>query len=84
MKKKVVETKVSKRRVIEGKVVSNKMQNTVKVVVESKTKHSVYKKVINKRRVFFAHTDKELNEGDMVKIKESRPFSKNVKWVVID
>jgi small subunit ribosomal protein S17 len=84
MKKAKTEVKVSKRRIIDAKVVSTKMQGTVKVLVESKSKHSVYKKVINKRKVFFAHTDKELNEGDMVKIKESRPYSKNVKWIVID
>ncbi|KKR05650.1 MAG: 30S ribosomal protein S17 [candidate division WS6 bacterium GW2011_GWF2_39_15] len=73
----------NKRRVIEAKVVSTKMQGTVKVVVETKAMHPVYKKVMNRRKVFFAHTDKQVNEGDMVKIKESRPFSKNVTWVVI-
>lgn len=73
-----------KRRVIEGKVVSTKMEKTVKVVVETKTKHSVYKKVMDKRTTLFAHTDKPLNEGDMVKVMESRPYSKKVKWVVID
>ncbi len=78
-----METKVSRRRIIEGVVVSNKMQNTVKVLVESKTSHPVYKKVVNKRKYFFAHTEKELNEGDKVKIKESRPYSKLVRWVVL-
>ncbi|MBI2357168.1 mitochondrial small ribosomal subunit protein uS17m [Candidatus Dojkabacteria bacterium] len=94
-KKRVSKTKVTKvesvkapvksnRRVIVAKVVSTKMQGTVKVAIESKTMHSVYGKVMNKKRVFFAHTDKQLNEGDVVKIKESRPYSKNVKFVVID
>ncbi|HRI06073.1 MAG TPA: 30S ribosomal protein S17 [Candidatus Dojkabacteria bacterium] len=78
------EVKSSNRRVIEAKVVSNKMEKTVKVVVETKTMHPVYKKVMNKRKVYFAHTEKPLNEGDMVKIKESRPYSKNVKWVVVE
>lgn len=72
-----------KRRVIEGVVVSNKMQGTVKVRVETTTSHPVYKKIIHYRKFFFAHTDKELNEGDKVKIKESRPYSKKVRWVVI-
>ncbi len=72
-----------KRRVLEGIVVSNKMQGTVKVAVESKAAHPRYKKVIKIRKVFFAHTNEPLNEGDRVRIKESRPYSKNVKWVVV-
>jgi small subunit ribosomal protein S17 len=82
MAKKKVETKI-KRRIIEGIVVSNKMQGTVKVRVETTTSHPVYKKVIYYREFFFAHTDKQLNEGDKVRIKESRPYSKNVRWVVV-
>lgn len=76
--------KTSKRRIIEGVVVSNKMEKTVKVLVETLTSHPRYKKVITRRKVFFAHTEKELKEGDKVKIKESRPYSKNVRWVVTD
>ena len=52
-----METKVeNKRRIVEGKVVSAKMQGTVKVLVESKMSHPVYKKVINRRKIYFAHT----------------------------
>jgi len=80
-----VKKKVSKnkRRLLEGVVVGTKMDKTVRVLVESKTSHPVYKKVVKRRKVFFAHTEKELNEGEVVQIKESRPFSKNVKWVVV-
>lgn len=74
----------SKRRILEGVVISNKMTGTVRVLVEYLQSHPRYKKVITKRKTFFAHTDKELKEGDKVNIKESRPFSKNVKWVVIE
>lgn len=76
--------KTTNRRIIEGVVVSNKMEKTVKVLVETLTSHPRYKKVITRRKVFFAHTEKELKEGDKVKIKESRPYSKNVRWVVTD
>lgn len=67
-----------------GVVVSNKMQGTVRVQVDRPVRHPVYKKVVNERKIFFAHTDKELDEGEKVTIRESRPYSKNVKWVVIE
>ncbi len=76
-----MEKKINKRA-IEGVVVSNKMQKTVKVLVATKKQHPRYKKIVNVKSVFFAHTDKELNEGDKVVITESRPYSKNVKWEV--
>lgn len=72
----------SKRRELEGVVVGNKMQNTVRVRVDVTESHPVYKKVVNKKKVFFAHTEKELNIGDRVCIREARPYSKNVRWVV--
>jgi small subunit ribosomal protein S17 len=71
------------KKEFEGVVVGNKMQNTVRVQVNTPVRHPVYKKVVNKRKTFFAHTDQELNEGDEVRIRESRPYSKNVKWVVV-
>lgn len=72
-----------KRRILEGVVISSKMQGTVKVAIETKAAHPRYKKVVKIRKVFFAHTNEPLNEGDKVRIKESRPYSKNVKWIVI-
>ena len=83
-KTEIVEVKNTKRRIIEGIVVSNKMDKTVKVEVSYLQAHPQYKKVMNRRKTFFAHTEKELKEGDKVKIKESRPYSKNVKWVVVE
>ncbi|MCC7289923.1 30S ribosomal protein S17 [bacterium] len=84
MKKSKAEVKVTNRRILEGVVVSNKMVKTVKVLIEYLQAHPRYKKVITKRKTYFAHTEKELKEGDKVKIKESRPYSKNVRWVVVD
>ncbi len=75
--------KTGKKRELEGVVVSNKMNNTVKVRVDSTQSHPVYKKVIDRKKVFFAHTEEELNIGDKVVIRENKPFSKNVKWIVL-
>ncbi len=73
----------NKRRELEGVVVSNKMQNTVRVRVDVTESHPKYKKVVNRKKVYFAHTDKEVNIGDRVCIREAKPFSKNVRWVVV-
>lgn len=75
--------KTGKKREFEGVVVSNKMNNTVKVRVDSTQSHPVYKKIIDRKKIFFAHTEEELNIGDKVVIRENKPFSKNVKWVVL-
>jgi small subunit ribosomal protein S17 len=72
------------KKEFKGVVVSNKMQGTVRVQVDRPVRHPVYKKVVNERKILFAHTDKELNEGDEVTVRESRPYSKNVKWVVVE
>lgn len=75
--------KINKKRELEGVVVSSSMQNTVRVRVDTVHAHPVYRKVVNKRKIFFAHTNEELNIGDKVVIRESRPYSKNVRWIVI-
>lgn len=74
----------SNKKEFKGVVVGNKMQNTVRVQVDTPFRHPVYKKIVNKRKTFFAHTEKDLKEGDEVTIRESRPYSKNVKWVVVE
>lgn len=76
--------KIGKKREIEGVVTGNKMNKTVKVRVDSVEAHPVYKKIIKRKKVYFAHTEKELNIGDIVTIRESRPYSKKVKWLVIN
>ena len=76
-------TKTGKKREIRGVVTSNKMDKTVKVRVDTVEAHPVYKKIVKRKKVFFAHTDMELNLGDIVTIRESKPFSKNVRWIVV-
>ncbi|AXK38561.1 30S ribosomal protein S17 [Crenobacter cavernae] len=75
------ETKVV--RTLTGKVVSDKMDKTVTVLVERKVKHPIYGKVIRRSKKFHAHDESnEYREGDVVVISESRPLSKTKSWVV--
>ena len=72
-----------KKRELEGVIVGSSMQNTVRVRVDSVYAHPVYRKVVNKKKIFFAHTNEGLSVGDKVVIRESKPYSKNVRWIVI-
>lgn len=72
------------KRELEGVVVSSSMQSTVRVRVDTVHAHPVYRKVVNKKKIFFAHTNEELSVGDKVVIRESKPYSKNVRWIVIN
>jgi len=70
-------------RTVTGKVVSNKMDKTITVLVERKVKHPLYGKYINKSNKFHAHDEKnEINEGDVVQITEHKPISKSKSWIV--
>lgn len=73
-----------KKRELDGVVVSNSMDSTVRVRVDTLHSHPVYRKVVNKKKIFFAHTSEDLNVGDKVTIRESKPYSKNVRWIVIN
>lgn len=76
--------KTTKRREIDGVVVGNKMDKTVKVRVDTLEAHPVYKKVIDRKKIFFAHTDEDLEVGEKVTIRESKPYSKKVRWLVVN
>lgn len=68
-----------------GRVVSNKMDKTVVVVVERLKRHPVYKKVVRTSKRFKAHdADDACRVGDVVRIVESRPLSKGKRWVVME
>lgn len=71
-----------KKKQLKGVVVGNKMDKAVRVRVDTPVGHPVYKKIINKKKIFFARTDKKLEIGDEVVIEESRPYSKNIRWIV--
>ena len=65
-----------------GVVVSNKMQKTVVVAVESLTQHGMYQKYVKRTAKFLAHANDPLNVGDRVVIEETRPMSKRKRWNV--
>ena len=68
-----------------GTVVSNKMQKTIIVRVESSAKHPKYGKVMRQRNKFKVHDEKNIaNIGDMVKIKETRPLSKDKRFLLVE
>jgi len=73
------------RRVKIGKVVSNKMDKTVTVRVESVMQHSLYKKTVRRSKKYKAHDEhNQCNIGDLVKIMETRPLSKDKRWRVVE
>ena len=68
-----------------GKVTSNKMEKSISVMVERKIKHPLYGKYVKKSNSFMAHDEKnECQIGDIVKIMETRPLSKNKRWRLIE
>ncbi len=77
------EQKKSNKRTKVGVVVSNKMQKTVVVAVESLVEHGMYQKYVKRTKKFLAHNETpELNVGDRVLIEETRPLSKRKRWNV--
>ena len=68
-----------------GRVVSNKMNKSITVLVESKMKHPIYGKFLNKYNKFMAHDENnDCNIGDLVRIQETRPLSKNKNWRLVE
>jgi small subunit ribosomal protein S17 len=64
-----------------GIVTSTKMQKTIVVEVRRRVAHPVYKRIVTRRSKFMAHDEHgKAHEGDMVRIVESRPLSKNKRW----
>lgn len=74
---------VKNKRVEVGRVVSDKMMNTVTVLVERRVKHPLYGKVITRTAKYHAHVETGVAKtGDLVEIEESRPISKTKTWRV--
>ncbi|MBN2173122.1 MAG: 30S ribosomal protein S17 [Bacteroidales bacterium] len=68
-----------------GLVVSDKMDKSIVVVVERRVKHPIYGKFVKKTSKFMAHDENnDCHEGDLVKIMETRPLSKNKCWRVVE
>ncbi len=72
------------RRVLQGVVVSDRMDKTVVVRVERRFRHPVYKKIVRRSRKFTAHDpENRCKEGDRVRIRECRPISKSKRWEIL-
>lgn len=73
------------RRVLQGRVVSDKMDKTVSVRVERQFMHPVYKKYVKKSKKYLAHVEGDKpTVGSMVEIIETAPVSKNKRWRLVD
>lgn len=80
-----MENKRNLRKERIGVVVSNKMDKSITIAVETKVKHPMYGKFVNKTSKFMAHDEKnDCNIGDTVKIMETRPLSKNKNWRLVE
>jgi len=72
------------RRIFTGEVVSDRMDKTVVVAVTRRVQHPLYKKMIKKIKKFKAHDEEnKYRVGDKVRIMESRPLSREKRWVVL-
>ncbi|VVE74455.1 30S ribosomal protein S17 [Pandoraea anapnoica] len=75
--------KTSLKRTLVGRVVSDKMDKTVTVLIERQMKHPLYGKYIVRSKKYHAHDEtNQYKEGDLVEIEESRPLSKTKAWTV--
>ena len=78
-----MERNLRKERI--GVVVSNKMDKSIVVAVKRKVKHPIYGKFVNKTTKFTAQDDTNAcNEGDTVRIMETRPLSKTKRWRLVE
>ena len=72
-------------RMLTGTVVSDKMAQTVVVLVETTTRHRLYRKILKRSKRYMAHDDRlEAKTGDLVRIAETRPLSRHKRWRVVE
>ena len=73
------------KRVLTGRVTSDKMDKTVTVLVDRRVMHPIYKKFIRRSKKYAAHDEaNQCRVGDLVRIEEHRPISKRKAWLVIE
>ena len=79
------EKRVSSRKVRVGKVISDKMDKTVVVAIEDRVAHPLYKKIVGRTYKLKAHDEQNTcGVGDVVKVMETRPLSKDKRWRVVE
>lgn len=75
--------KTGGKKIMQGKVISNKADKTIIVSVERQVAHPIYKKYFKRATKFMAHDEmNDCREGDIVRIMESRPLSSRKRWVL--
>ena len=80
-----MDERVTSRKTRVGKVVSDKMDKTVVVIVEDRVAHKTYKKIIGRTYRLKAHDENnECGIGDIVRVMETRPLSKDKRWRVVE
>nr|YP_010904318.1 ribosomal protein S17 [Catenella fusiformis]WCH57569.1 ribosomal protein S17 [Catenella fusiformis] len=68
-----------------GTVTSNKMDKTIIVAVKKKIAHKKYYKIVTRTKKYYAHDEyNKCHTGDIVKIQETKPISKNKRWILLD
>lgn len=67
-----------------GRVVSDKMEKTVVVMVQTTKKHRLYHKILRRSKHYFAHSEGDAKPGDLVRIEETRPYSRHKRWRVAE
>ena len=76
---------IKNKKQLIGEVVSSPMEKTAVIRVERRFPHPMYKKFIRKSKKYYAHDPENIcNEGDIVRILESKPISKHKRWIVLD
>jgi small subunit ribosomal protein S17 len=76
---------VKAKRVLTGRVISNKMEKTIIVLIERKIPHPKYGKYVTRRTKLYAHDENNTCQmGDWVVIQEGRPLSKNKNWTLVN
>lgn len=81
----MADQKRGRRKVRTGIVVSNKMDKTIVVAIENRTKHKLYGKIITRTKKIKAHDEhNQCQIGDRVKVMETRPLSKDKRWRLVE
>ena len=77
--------KILKKKLVQVKVISNKMDKTIVVAVEDNVKHPLYNKIVKRTYKLKAHDENnECLIGDVVKVMETRPLSKDKRWRLVE
>jgi len=79
------EARPNPRKLREGVVASSKMDKTAVVIVTDRVRHPLYRKTMQRSTKLYVHDEKnELNEGDLVRVQETRPLSKQKRWRLVE